>query len=165
MSTQTSTSAIADLIGQFKLQEKLFNNVASDIKDEDASKRINGNTNHLSWLIGHAVSSRYMLVNVLGGNASEPFPDIFGQGKGMQANITYPPVKDLLKDWSGISKKLEERLNSLGESDLKATAPGPTPIGNTVRDFISFCAHHEAYTIGQIGLYRRVHGYSAMKYN
>jgi hypothetical protein len=165
MSTQTTTSPITDLIGQFRLQEKLFTNVTSDIRDDDAAKRINTNTNHLAWLIGHAVSSRYMLVNVLGGNASEPFPDLFAQGKGMQANATYPPVQELIRDWNGVSQKLVERLNALGDTELKAAGPVPTPIGTSMRDFISFCAHHEAYTIGQMGLYRRVHGYSAMKYN
>ncbi|HWY38915.1 MAG TPA: DinB family protein [Bacteroidia bacterium] len=165
MPTKTSTSPITDLIGQFKLQEKLFTNVASDIKNEDSHKKINQNTNHLAWLIGHTVSTRYMLLNVLGVNISEPFPDHFAQGKGMQENVTYPPVNELIKNWSSVSKELEEKLHSLSESELGANAPFPTPLGPSIKDFISFCSHHEAYTIGQMGLYRRFHGYPAMKYS
>ncbi len=157
-------SAINELISQFKLQEKLFNNVTFDIKDEDARKKINNNTNNLTWLIGHTVSTRYMLLNVLGEKASEPFPDLYGGGKGWQASATYPNVKDLLKDWSGVSQKLYNKLSSMSQDQFEAKAPQPTPMGGNVRNFVSFCAHHEAYTIGQMGLYRRVHGYPAMKY-
>jgi hypothetical protein len=165
MTTKTSASPISDLIGQFKLQERLFANVTSEIKNEDGQKRINQNTNHLAWLVGHTVSTRYMLLNVLGVNASEPFPDLFSQGKGMQENVTYPSVTDLTKDWSSVSQKLEERLNALNGSELEANAPFPTPLGPSIKNFISFCAHHEAYTIGQMGLYRRFLGYPAMKYS
>lgn len=165
MTTKTSTSAITDLIGQFKLQEKLFINVTSEIKNEDSHKKMNQNTNHLSWLIGHTVSTRYMILNVLGVNISEPFPDLFAQGKGMQDNVTYPVISELIKEWNSVSGKLEEKLNSLTDSELEANAPFPTPLGASIKSFISFCSHHEAYTIGQIGLYRRFHGYSAMKYN
>jgi hypothetical protein len=165
MTTQSKTSPIADLIGQYRLQEKLFSNVTADINDDDSHKKINQNTNHLSWLVGHTVSTRYMLLNVLGVNASEPFPDLFAQGKGLQENAKYPSIKELTKDWNSVSQKLEEKLNSITETELNATAPVPTPLGTSVRNFLSFCAHHEAYTIGQMGLYRRFHGYPAMKYN
>jgi hypothetical protein len=165
MTTQINVSPIADLLGQFKLQERLFTNVIADISDEHSHQRMNQNTNHMAWLIGHVVSTRYMILNVVGGNASEPFPDLFAQGKGLQENVTYPSVKDLSKDWNKVSQLMEEKLNALSETDLNAKAPFPTPCGTSIKDFISFCAHHEAYTLGQMGLYRRFHGYSAMKYN
>jgi hypothetical protein len=165
MTTQISISSISILRGQFSLQEKLFTNVLSGIKNEDSHKRINQNTNHLAWLTGHIVSTRYMMLNVLGINSTEPFPDLFAQGKGVQADVTYPSLSELTKDWKTISEKLNERLNSISEEELEANAPFPTPLGSTIKDFISFCSHHEAYTIGQLGLYRRFHGYEAMKYN
>jgi hypothetical protein len=165
MTTQTSTSPISDLIGQFKLQERLFTNVTFEIKNEDGQKKINQNTNHLAWLVGHTVSTRNMLVNVLGVKTSEPFPDLFSQGKGLQENVTYPTLAELTKDWSSLSQKLEEKLHALTESELAANAPFPTPLGPSIKNFISFCAHHEAYTIGQMGLYRRFLGYPAMKYS
>jgi hypothetical protein len=161
MSTKTSTSPISVLIGQFGLQQKLFTNAVKGIKNEDSHKRMNQNTNHLAWLVGHLVSTRYMMVNVLGGSMQEPFPELFAQGKGSQPDVKYPPLEDLTRDWDKVSEKLNERLNSLTEADLGANAPFPTPLGGTVKDFIAFCAHHEAYTIGQLGLYRRFHGHDA----
>jgi hypothetical protein len=165
MTTQSKTSPIADLIGQYRLQEKLFANVTNDIKDEHSHKRMNENTNHLAWLVGHTVSTRFMLANLLGANESEPFPDLFAQGKGLQENAKYPSLGELTKDWTSVSRKLEDKLNSISEAELDANAPFPTPLGPSIRNFITFCAHHEAYTIGQMGLYRRFHGYPGMKYN
>jgi hypothetical protein len=165
MTTQSNVSPITDLIGQFRLQERLFNNVTAEISDTHSLQRMNQNTNHMAWLIGHVVSTRYMILNVIGGNAGEPFPDLFAQGKGLQENAAYPTVKELTKDWNSVSQLMEEKLNSLSETELNANAPFPTPCGTSIKNFISFCAHHEAYTLGQLGLYRRFHGYTAMKYN
>jgi hypothetical protein len=165
MTTKTSASPVETLLSQFKLQEKLFSNVTEGLKNEDRHLRMNQNTNHFAWLIGHTVSTRHMLLNVLGVASKEAFPELFAEGKGLQENVTYPVVEELTKDWNSVSKKLHERLNSISDNELDAAAPFPTPIGTSVKDFVSFCAHHEAYTLGQLGLYRRFHGYPAMKYN
>jgi hypothetical protein len=106
-----------------------------------------------------------MIANVLGANVQEPFPHLFAQGKGMQKNEAYPSLTELTKGWDSVSQKLSEKLNSLTEAELNANAPFPTPCGTTIKDFLAFCAHHEAYTIGQIGIFRRFLGYPAMKYN
>jgi hypothetical protein len=165
MTTETFASPIIDLIGQFKLQEKLFNNLTTGIKNEDIHKKMNGNTNHLAWLIGHTVSTRFMLLNTLGTQAKEPFPHLFAEGKGLQENSVYPSIEELIKDWTGVSRQLEEKLNSLTKAELEEKAPYPTPLGTSLKECISFFSHHEAYTLGQMGIYRRFHGYTAMKYN
>jgi hypothetical protein len=165
MSPQTYTPAISALAGQFNLQTRLFKNVLEGISDKDATRRINGHMNHIAWLAGHIVSTRYMLANALGLNVQEAFPDLFANGKGIQEGLEYPPLSELKKDWEFISDKLIEKLNSLTEKDLEAKPPFPTPIGeNTIANMIAFFAHHEAYTIGQLGMCRKFLGYNAMKY-
>jgi hypothetical protein len=158
------SNSIKHLINQFDLQTRLFNNVTKDIKDSDSTKRMNGNTNHIAWLTGHLVSSRYNLGAALGITDKEPYPALFENRKGMDKNAKYPSMQDLTKDWDPITKKISAKLNSLTEDVLNTKMPSPVPTGETLGDLIAFLMHHEAYTIGQLGIYRRFHGQEAMSY-
>jgi hypothetical protein len=159
------SNSIKHLINQFNLQTKLFNNVTVSISDVDSQKQMNANTNHIAWLTGHTVSTRYMLANALGLKTQEPFPALFENGKGIDKTAKYPSIKELTKDWNSISEKVSTALNSISEEALQTKMPRPVPTGDTMGDFISFINHHEAYTIGQLGISRRFFGLEAMKYN
>ena len=163
MTTQT-ISSVSSTIGQFNLQSRLFNNVTVDLPEDKRHERMNENTNHIAWLTGHIVSTRYMLLNLLGVQASEPFPNLFEQGKGIQEG-EYPTQAELTAGWDSLSEQLSSRLNELTDAELDAESPIKIPIGPTMRDTLAFFAHHEAYTIGQLGIYRRFFGLEAMKYS
>lgn len=152
-------------IDKLNLQTQLYKNTLAGLKDDDVVKQFAPNTNHVAWLAGHLVSTRYMLANVLGINDSEPFPDIFAGGKGMQAGTKYPQASEMSRGWDEITEKIIGKLKTLSENEIKADAPQPVPTGKSVGAFINFITHHEAYTIGQLGLLRRLLGYPAMKYN
>ena len=153
------------LINQCNLQTRLFNNVTVDVADANSHKQMSINTNHIAWLTGHAVSTRFMLAGALGLKVQEPFPALYENGKGMDKTAKYPSMKELTKDWSSISEKLAKALGSLTEAVVATKMPRPVPTGDTLGDFVSFIMHHEAYTLGQLGIYRRFHGMEAMKYN
>ncbi len=159
------TSSIKHLISQFNLQTKLFTNVTVGLTDSDAQKPLNGNTNHAAWLTGHIVSTRYMLANVLGLDVKEPFPALYENGKGLDKTAKYPAMSDLTKDGNALSEKMVTALSSLSEEALNNKMPRPVPTGDTLGDFIAFLIHHEAYTIGQLGISRRFFGLEAMKYS
>lgn len=159
------SNSIKHLINQFNLQTRLFNNVTTGIKDSDSTKQMNENTNHTAWLTGHTVSTRFMLAGALGLKEAEPYPELFQNGKGLDKNAKYPSMADLTSGWNSISEKVAAALNALSEEVLATKMPRPVPTGDTLGDFISFLMHHEAYTIGQLGIYRRFHGEEAMKYN
>jgi hypothetical protein len=157
-------NTIKHLINLFNLQSGLFTNVTAEISDEDSTKTLNQNTNHIAWLTGHSVSTRYMLANMLGIQVEEPFPDLFRNGKGMDRSAEYPSMKELTKDWSSISETLKTALLAVDDEALDKILPQPAPTGDTLGDFVSFIIHHEAYTLGQLGIYRRFHGMEPMKY-
>ena len=159
------SNSIKHLINQFNLQTRLFNNVLAGISDADSMKQMNANTNHVAWLTGHTVSTRFMIANALGLKVKEPFPSLFENGKGMDKGAKYPSMKELTKDWNSVSEKIATALNTLTEDALQNKVPHPVPTGDTLGDFISFINHHEAYTIGQLGIARRYHGLEAMSYN
>jgi hypothetical protein len=159
------SSSIKHLINQFNLQTRLFNNVTVSIKNGDAGKPMNENTNHIAWLTGHIVSTRFMLAGALGLKENEPFPELFQNGKGIDRAAKYPPMVELTKSWNSLSEKITAALKSLNEETLNTKMPRPVPTGDTMGDFISFLMHHEAYTLGQLGIYRRFYGVEAMKYD
>lgn len=163
MKTQTENS-IEILVNIFELQTRLFKNVLAGIKNEDASERINEKVNHIAWLAGHLVSARYMIAGLVGLQEQEPYPDIFGHGKGIQ-EVEYPAIEELVKDWQPISEKLLNRLKTISDEELSAKSPIQVPIGDaSLKGTITFFAHHEAYHIGQIGILRKYVGKDAMEY-
>lgn len=157
-------NTLATVTSQFELQTMLYTNCVDGWSDADAEKRP-GQANHVKWIAGHLVSSRCSLANVLGLGLQEPFPALFENRKGRQDDVKYPSMAELTKDWNGISAKLIAKLKSMSDAELNASAPFPTPAGDgTLKGTIGFFAHHEAYTIGQLGYARRIAGMEAMKY-
>ena len=139
--------------------------VTRDITEEHAKAHFANSPNHIAWITGHLVSSRYMLGSVLGLTDREPFPELFERGQGIQDNAVYPSIDKLIEGWEELSEKIMDRLGTLTEDDLQADPPIQTPIAdNTLRGFITFICHHEAYHIGQLSLARRFFGYEPMSY-
>jgi uncharacterized damage-inducible protein DinB len=157
-------NTIKYLINQFDLQSRLFKNATAGISDADSGKPMNPNTNHIAWLTGHTVSTRYSLANALGSQVQEPFPNLFRNEKGMDKSAKYPSMNELTKDWNSISETLNAALNAVSDEALDKKIPRPVPTGDTLGDLVSFIIHHEAYTLGQLGIYRRFHGLEPMKY-
>lgn len=155
---------IKSIISQFELQTSLMKNVTVGINDSDAQSRLNENTNHIAWLTGHIVSIRFMIAGALGSPTQEPFPELFENGKGLDNTAQYPSMEDLMKDWDSISEKDLQLMNQLTEEALSQKMPRPVPTGDTLGDFLVFLLHHEAYTLGQIGISRRFFGLEAMSY-
>lgn len=149
---------------QFKLQERLYKNVLSDLEDV-RSKRPGDKVNHAAWIAGHLVSTRNFVVSLLGGEANEPHPELFANGKGLDADATYPSLAESLASFEEVSTTMYDALANATPEMLSAEAPFPVPTGSTMGDMMAFLAHHEAYHIGQIGILRRIFGKDAMSYS
>ncbi len=107
-----------------------------------------------------------MLSTILGLIDREPYPELFETGKGIQYDITYPSMEKLTAGWEEFAEKLIDRLESLTEDELQADPPIQTPIAdNTLRGFITFICHHEAYHIGQLSILKRYFGYEPVSYS
>lgn len=162
---ETTITSLQPAIEAFKLQTRLFRNVTKDITEDHASGLFGGSPNHISWITGHIVSTRYMLGNVLGLSDREPFPELFERGQGIKEDAKYPSIEKLTAGWEEFADKIIARLESLNEDELLADPPVQTPIAEyNLRGFITFICHHEAYHIGQLSLARRHFGYEPMSY-
>ena len=74
-------------------------------------------------------------------------------------------MDELTKGWDDIGKKLTTHLSEMTDEELNKPSPFPIPTGNnTLQGLAAFISHHEAYTIGQLSIFRRFLGLSAMSY-
>ena len=83
------------------------------------------------------MSTRVMLVNLLGGSARDPHPDIFGKGKGIDESLAYPSLKRSMADWEAVAPLLTEALKKVDDKVLAAKAPFPTPMGEKLGEVIA----------------------------
>src|SRR5882762_4664466 len=93
---KTSTDA---LISLYDFHTKLFHNVLVNISDNDANNRLDTKANHIAWIAGSLVQGRYALANILGINKTQTSNELFENFKGIQENVTYPPLEEFRTDW------------------------------------------------------------------
>ncbi len=166
METKTSEKySMYTLLNLYDWHTKLFKNATIGISDKDAENRLNTKANHVAWLVGSLVNGRYALGKLLGMQLQQTSPELFKDNKGIQDNVAYPSLDEFNKDWDSISPVLREALVNVTNEQLSGPDPFNMPGGPfTFFDTIIACTDRESYCIGQVGLWRRLLGYEAMKY-
>ncbi|MEP6512400.1 MAG: DinB family protein [Parafilimonas sp.] len=164
--TTNKKTSMFMLINLYDWHTKLFRNVIDGISDKDAQNRLGTKANHVAWLTGSLVNERYQLAKFMNVNMQQTSEELFEDHKGIQDNITYPSLSEFKKDWESISPVLKDAMMNVSEEQLNGADPFNMPGGpSTFFDTIIACMDRESYCIGQIGLYRRLLGYEAMKYS
>lgn len=164
----TPTASLLEItIPVYRMQTQMFDNMLADIKEEDALKRIENRTNHITWMIGNLVNCRYWLASVLGIEEKDPNKELFEDAKALDESLTYPTLEQLKTQWHLISPILYERLLSITDNELKE----PYTIGFKVDFFLEnklnmagMAADRLSYLYGQLGLMRRILGYPGVNY-
>ncbi len=151
------------LLVLYDMHTTYFSNVIDGISDKDAHNRLNTKANHIAWLTGSLVQQRYEIAKELGIDSKQAADDLFKDNKGIQDNITYPPLFEFKKDWENISPLLRNAFINVSDEKLDGSFEMP---GMTMPyfDLVAFIIYREANCIGQIALWRRLLGYEAMKY-
>lgn len=154
------------LLAQYDLHNTLFNNVLVDISEEEADTRLAPGINNVKWLAGHLVWAQRGLAGMIG----VPF-DIEWLGhfdrqadKKPGDEIKVPSMGEIKQAWEKYAPLIRECLEKLSDGALAAPMEFPLPAFRTQEGFWTFINHHQAYTIGQIGILRRALGKEAMKY-
>ncbi|MEM6813784.1 MAG: DinB family protein [Bacteroidota bacterium] len=159
--------SIVRLLEQYDFHTKLYQNCLEDIRPSDAQRRVTLDTNHIAWLAGNLVSVRYQLGKSIGLREQSKFDGIFKNQRPIQNHITYPDLVPIREEWLRITPILREKLLSLTKEDLLSDQPFDTPLlgKSNLLNTITFIIHRESYSIGQMGLLRKIFGYEAMQYN
>lgn len=147
----------------YDLHTALFANVIKDVSEKDAHKRLDTKANHIAWLTGSLVQERFDLANALNIDQQQKAVTLFEGHKGIQDGLTYPALESFKEDWDRISPLLRTALLAVSQKKLDSSIEMPDG-EMTFFDWVFFIVHRESYCIGQIGLWRRLLGYEAMKY-
>lgn len=152
--------AIFDL---YDLHTDFFGRALEGISDEDAHKRLDTPANHIAWIAGSLVESRFMGARNLGLDMQQEAHELFKDFKGIGEGVTYPPLKQYLTDWERVSPALRAKTLEVDAAWLdERKNMGGWEASNL--EMINFSTYREANMIGQIALWRRLLDYPAMKY-
>jgi len=167
-------SAKKVLLAQYDLHNLLYNNVIADISDEEANKSVADPMNSIKWLAGHLLWANAFLANIGGAKIEVKWRDHFhtkegGSPEDFNAPKSELPTLEQIKNkWNEDGPVIRKGLENLPDAALDTVIEMQHPIlpfDNTLAGLWAFVNHHQAYTIGQIGILRRGLGKDAMKYS
>ena len=165
MKTKAKKVTMETFVEIYDYHTKMFINALDDISDKDAQNRLGTKANHIAWIAGSLVYQRQFLANAVGIDVKQTSEKLFENNRGIQDNVEYPSLEEYKDDWEKISPLLKDALANMSEEQLNGPDPFKMPGGNyTFFDTTIFSIDRESYCIGQIGLFRRLRGYEAMKY-
>lgn len=170
METKQINSQLNLLMALYDAHTTYYPNALDGIADKDTHNRLNTKANHIAWIAGSLVHERYQLAYAIGVDKNlvteeRSILELFKDFKGIQDGVTYPSLSVYRKAWTQITPVLKEGLMNLSDEQLH----GPDPFDMPGEDIdlqtaIAYCIDRESYCIGQLGLYRRLLGYDAMKW-
>src|SRR3990172_3637283 len=163
METKIVNTRIQPLLFLFDTHTSLFPNVIDGITEKDSHNRLNTKANHVAWLTGALAQQRVEIANLLGSDIKQSADELFKAYKGIQDNVTYPVLASFNDDWKKVTPVLKELLEKVSDQKLDSIFE-MEGMKSTHFEMIGWSVHREAYLIGQIGLWRRLLGYEAMKY-
>jgi len=163
MKTTPTSSRMYGFIVLYEMQTDFLARALDGIDQKDAQKRLDTKANHIAWITGSVVHSRYFLAKSFGIDLPSITDELFADNKGIVDDATYPSLAGFIKDWKEISPKLQEALSQATDEKLeeKLSIPG---MEITLFEMISFNSYREANCIGQIALWRRLLNYPGMNY-
>ncbi len=154
------------LLSQHDLHTVLFNNVLKDISEDEAIIRLVPTINNIKWLAGHLVWGQTGLARM--GSVKMEIKWIDHYNTQIPAppgpEIAIPGLEEIKNAWNQYSSSICEGLKKLTDEMMDSPMEFPMPAFRTIGGLWAFINHHQAYTIGQIGILRRALGKDAMKY-
>jgi len=161
------------LLDQYDLHNVLFNNVIADISDEESNKCVADPMNSIKWLAGHLAWAQLNLGNIGGNKIDFAWRDRFHTKQGGSPEdfnapkSELPTLEQIKTKWNEMGPIIRAGLENLPDEALGNEIPVQHPIApfdKSLAGLWAFINHHQAYTIGQIGILRRGLGKDAMKY-
>ncbi len=155
-------------IPAYRWHSQAFLNVLDGISEQNALKRVDGNTNHVVWMAGNFVNTRYSLGWVLGIREEDPYSALFFQAKALDESFRYPTLQQLKESFHKISPLVYQKLLEATDAQLEKKFPIGMDVlffEENVLNFAGMSIGREDYLCGQMGLMRKILGYQGMKYD
>ena len=157
------TPAIAHVVGQYQINNYLFDKAFADIDPEHLHSRPEDKANSLHFIAGHVTAARYGLANLIGIDDKCAWEDLFDRGVSAKAPSDYPSFEEIIASWNNITPKILTRLESMTEAEINAAGPEGFPGDKkTIGNAIAFLSLHESYHMGQLSYARKLLGYDGL---
>lgn len=159
-------SSKKQLLAQYDLHNLLYKNVLVDINEEESLVRLAPEVNNVKWLAGHLVWGQGGLARMAEVKMDIPWLDHYNTQIKQPAipEIPVPSLEEIKAEWVKYAGLIHEGLENMSEEALATPIEFPMPQFRSLEGLWTFINHHQAYTIGQIGILRRALGKEAMKY-
>jgi len=156
-------AVIAGAAGEFALNTGSLPKAVAGLSPEEWLKRPSDHSNHITWIVGHLIWARKIVIDRVGGKWECPGIEVFARSAKLDESAKYPSSEALLALWSDSAAALDATLNGLTPEALAAPSPpGPPNPDGKVSGFIGVLAWHETYHLGQIAYLRGWLGHSAL---
>jgi|SRR5690625_1238222 len=158
------------LLTQYHLHHKLYNNVLDGFTDEETNRRLYNDTNinHVKYLAGHILDSQYGIALLADISIEPKWTNLFA-GAGLSEakdDIEYPSIEAIKNEWNTIHDPIRNGLEDIPQKLLNQKPPAPMDqFAESRGEFWAFLNHHIAYHIGQIGILRRGFGKPPMSFD
>jgi hypothetical protein len=157
-------SAKNQLLAQVDLHNTLFNNVLVDISEEEANSKLVPSINNIKWLAGHLLWVQSNLARTFGVPVEIVWIDHYNNQIPQPPDVEIPSLEEIKNAWNQYAAAIRQGLENVTDETLNSPIEFPLPAFRTNEGLWAFLNHHQAYTIGQIGILRRGLGKEAMKY-
>ncbi len=127
------------------------------LDDDVAMRRFTDNTNCLNWLLGHMVTSRYVLAGLSGASVDlSGWAELYGRGVVFNPENNYRQLSEIKEGWVEVSRILSGQFSEITDEILSGVCPYPFPVEDkTILGGLAFMTLHECYHVGQVGMLRK----------
>ena len=139
----------------FQLNNRMLKKGFDGLSHEDWLRRPSESSNHLLWIMGHAIWARGNALRFLGTEWSLPWLPLFARGAKLDDSAEYPTPEQVMLAWQDVSAHLTAALEQVSEDVLSAPSPEGIPSADgKVSGLMDFFAYHDAYHLGQVAYLR-----------
>jgi uncharacterized damage-inducible protein DinB len=144
----------------FKTNHTVFEKATQGVPAEKWLEQPGHDSNHLAWIVGHAVVHRALAARILGADWSAPWEKLFARVTQRVSSEQYPDAAELQRAWREVSEKLNAALPTASPDMLSAKVPEGRPsLDGTVGGSLALLCFHETFHVGQMSYLRKWLGY------
>jgi hypothetical protein len=162
MTTAICSAVAAPLAKIFAINDDIVGRAVDGLTDEQLWTRLTERNNPMLWIVGHFVHTRVELLALLGERIDTGWGDRFARGAAVGDRAWYPPREDVRRVLNNVSRRLQGKLATLDDEQLRRAPAIAVPGAETLADGIAGFALHDCYHAGQMGYIRKALGYPAL---
>ena len=145
------------LLNQYQASHRVLHKNLEGIRHEESLKALKDGGNCLNWVLGHLVSTRNLVLDLLGQS-----PVISAEQAEAYRQEGGDPSRFLKLDDLKLALDRSQELITAGFQKLSSEAANTPAYGSTVGEMLAVLSFHEAYHGGQVGIIRRSLGHAGV---